>query len=119
LPQSYFFAGWRNINRYFVLPESSIFAEWRNINSFFALPQSLSPRRMAKHQPLLRLCPNLISSPDGETSTAALFCLNLYFLDGCRNNYRCSVYARIFNSSPYRRNLLSLPGGAAVCLTFA
>jgi hypothetical protein len=41
-----------------------------------------------------------ISSPDGETSTAALFCLNLYFFAGRRNINRCFVFTRIFISSP-------------------
>jgi hypothetical protein len=48
-------------------------------------------RRMAKYQPLLCSALIFISSPNGEMTTAALFCLNLYFFAEWRNNYRFSV----------------------------
>jgi hypothetical protein len=99
---SFFFAEWRNNYRCFVLPESFFLRRTAKQLSLLCFTRILFPRRMAKHQPLLCFAPIFISSTDVETSTTTLFCPNLYFLDGCRNNYRCFALPESFLFAEWR-----------------
>jgi len=56
---------------------------------------------MAKHQPLLCLCPNLPSSPNGEITIATLFYPNL----------SSSPNGKTSTASLFYPNLLSSPDG--------